>query len=50
MLDEVKKFLGLAPYDTDTNIVKGDPFYLKSLYRKYGEENVKAKVKELGTL
>lgn len=50
MPEDIKKFLGISPYDTDSNIVRGDPFYLKSLYTKYGEEKVKAKVKELGNL
>lgn len=50
MIEDIKKFLGVSPYDTDSNIVKGDPFYLKSLYSKYGEENVKAKVKEFGNI
>lgn len=50
MIEDIKKFLGVAPYNTDSNVVRGDPFYLRSLYTKYGEENVKAKVKELGNL
>lgn len=48
MIEDIKKFLGISPYNTDSNIVRSDPFYLKFLYSKYGEETVKAKIKELG--
>lgn len=38
--DDLKKYLGLPPYDTFTNPVAYDGHYLNSLYGKYGKENV----------
>ena len=38
---DCKKFLGLPPHDTDTNVVKGDGSFLRSLYDKYGEAAVR---------
>ena len=42
LIEECKKFLGCEPYNTDTNVCKGDAIYLESLYCKYGESTVKA--------
>ena len=39
-INECKKFLGQPPHDTDTNVAKGDPFFLESLYDKYGKTTV----------
>lgn len=41
LIDDCKKLLGQPPHDTDTNVVKGDGFFLKSLYDKYGETDVR---------
>lgn len=38
--NDLKKYLGLPPYDTFTNPVAYDVYYLNSLYIKYGKENV----------
>ena len=38
--DDLKKYLGLSPYDMFTNPVAYDGHYLNSLYGKYGKENV----------
>ena len=38
--DDLKKYLGLPPYDGFTNPVAYDGHYLNSLYDKYGKENV----------
>lgn len=38
--NDLKKYLGLPPYDTFTNPVAYDEYYLNSLYVKYGKENV----------
>lgn len=38
--DDLKKYLGLPPYDTFTNPVVYDIYYLNSLYDKYGKELV----------
>lgn len=45
--DDLKKYLGLPPYNTFTNPVAYDGHYLNSLYNKYGEDIVK---KELASL
>lgn len=45
--DDVKKYLGLAPYDTDSNIVRGDYYYYKQLCSEYGEVAVQCKIKTL---
>lgn len=38
--DDLKKYLGLPPYNTFTNPVAYDGYYLNSLYIKYGRESV----------
>ena len=47
MENDVKKFLGLPPYNNTTNIVVGDGFFLASLYRKYGREQINKTLKKL---
>ena len=37
---DLKKYLGLSPYDRFTNPVAYDAYYLNSIYVKYGKENV----------
>lgn len=38
--DDLKKYLGLPPYNTSTNFVVHDIYYLNSIYIKYGKELV----------
>lgn len=38
--NDLKKYLGLPPYNTFTNPVAYDGYYLNSLYIKYGRESV----------
>ena len=38
--DDLKKYLALPPYNTFTNLVAYDAYYLNSIYVKYGKENV----------
>lgn len=45
--DDVKKYLGVAPYDKDSNIVRGDYYYYKQLCNMYGEAAVQNKIREL---
>ena len=45
--DDLKKYLGLPPYDTFTNPVAYDIYYLNSLYIKYGKESVTETLKKL---
>ena len=40
LTNDCRKYLGLTPFDTGTNIVRGDSYFLQSLYDKYGEEKV----------
>lgn len=35
--NDLKKYLGLPPYNTFTNPVVYDGYYLNSLYNKYGK-------------
>ena len=44
---DVRKYLGLTPFDNSLNIVMYDVFFLKSLYSKYGEHCVSAMIKML---
>lgn len=46
-LKDCKKFLGVNPYNCDTNIVKGDGYFLYSLYDKYGKQVVEETIKYL---
>ena len=43
--DEVKKFLGVPPYDDSGNICKGDPIFYQSLCSIYGEKQVQEAMK-----
>lgn len=45
--DDLKKYLCLPPYDTFTNPVAYDIYYLNSLYIKYGKESVAETLKKL---
>lgn len=45
--EDVKKYLGIAPYNTDSNIVRGDCYYYKQLCSTYGEAAVQNKIREL---
>ena len=45
--EECMKFLGLGIYNSHMNICFGDGFYLNSLYKKYGKEEVDAEIKRL---
>lgn len=47
IVEDCKKYLGLAPYDTDSNIVRGDGFYYNSLCSMYGESQVQNTIKAL---
>ena len=47
IINDCKKFLGLAPYNDWTNIVVGDGHYLNSLNNKYGKDNVDKTMREL---
>ena len=40
IIDDVKKYLGISPYDTFTNIVAHDSFFFMSIIDKYGKEAV----------
>ena len=39
--DHCRMYLGVKPYDTDTNIVKHDPYFLMSMETSWGKEAVK---------
>ena len=43
--DEVKKFLGVFPYDDSGNICKGDPIFYESLGSIYGKIQVQKAIK-----
>ena len=45
--DDLKKYLGLPPYDTFINPVAYDGHYLNSLYDKYGKELITEALKKL---
>ena len=47
MQDDLKKYLALPPYNTFTNPVAYDIYYLNSLYIKYGKESVTETLKKL---
>ena len=38
--NDLKKYLALPPYNTFTNPVAYDAYYLNSIYVNYGKENV----------
>ena len=39
--DHCRMYLGIKPYDTNTNIVKHDPYFLMSMESLWGKETVK---------
>lgn len=39
--DHCRMYLGRKPYDTDTNVVKHDPYFLMSMESLWGKEAVK---------
>jgi prepilin-type processing-associated H-X9-DG protein len=45
--NDVRKYLGLAPHNTMSNICYGDGHFLMSLYKRYGQLAVMNKIKEL---
>lgn len=45
--NDLKKYLGLPPYNTFTNPVVYDIYYLNSIYIKYGKELVTEALKKL---
>lgn len=45
--NDVRKYLGLPPYNTMSNICYGDGHFLMSLYKTYGKLAVMNKIKEL---
>ena len=45
--NDVRKYLGLPPHNTMTNISYYDGHFLRFLYQKYGEPSVIAKIREL---
>lgn len=47
LIEDCKKYLGIAPYNTYSNIVIGDPFFYNSMCKKYGTEDVTYIIKNL---
>ena len=45
--DNCRKYLGAKPYDTDTNVVKHDPYFLMSMETLWGKETVKKALNEV---
>ena len=39
--DNCRKYLGAKPYDTDTNVVKHDPYFLMSMETLWGKRQLK---------
>lgn len=37
MIEDLKKFLGLAPYNTPSNISCGDGYFKMAIEKKYGD-------------
>ena len=44
--DHCRMYLGVKPYDTDTNIVKYDPYFLMSMETLWGKKAVKKALSE----
>lgn len=40
LIEDCKKYLGIAPYNTSTNVVAHDPYFCNSLTRRYGAQSV----------
>lgn len=47
LIEDCKKYLGLAPYNTFTNINVSDPFFYNHMYKKYGVADVNYVVRNL---
>ena len=45
--DQCKKYLGIKPYDSDTNVVKYDIYFLIQLQTTYGENAVNKAIREV---
>ena len=45
--DHCRMYLGVKPYDTDTNVVKHDPYFLISMETLWGKEAVKKVLNEV---
>ena len=45
--NDVRKYLGLIPHNTMSNICYNDGHFLMSLYKRYGQLAVMNKIKEL---
>lgn len=45
---DVKKYLGIYPFNEDTNVVKYDGYFYKCMCGKYGKESVDIAIKTLG--
>jgi hypothetical protein len=45
MIEDLKKFLGLAPYNGPENFLRGDGYFKLSIEKKYGDkiENLRKK-------
>lgn len=42
LIDDLKKFSGLPPYDGGGNIVAGDGYFIRSIEARFGESMVAA--------
>ena len=47
LVDDCKKFLGIAPYNTTTNVCVGDPYFHRDLCNKYGADEVNKTIIDL---
>ena len=45
--DHCRMYLGAKPYNTDTNVVKHDPYFLISMETLWGKEAVKKVLNEV---
>ncbi len=45
MIEDIKKFFGIAPYNGPENILRGDGYFKVSIEKKYGDsiENLRKK-------
>lgn len=47
IVDDCKKYLGIAPYNNFTNICVGDPYFHRALCDKYGAYEVNQTILDL---
>ena len=47
LTNDCRKYLGLGIHNSGTNIVRGDSYFLQSLYDKYGEKEVDSEIHKL---